>query len=239
MNSQADEQKLQIIVHGARGRMGKSVCEVVQSGDRMEVIAGVSQGGSPWVKHINEIKPPVPASAVVVDFSSPEAFAHLLNWCQQTKTPLVSGTTGFDFDHQALLRQAAQVIPVLWSSNMSLGIHWLNRILSHLKELDGFDIQVEEFHHRRKKDRPSGTALLLQETLRTLTSSLPEPVSIRGGGIFGVHRVHVMSEDETICLEHQALNRTVFAKGAVVAAQWLIQQKAGLYSMNDVLEGQR
>ena len=100
-----------------------------------------------------------------------------------------------------------------------------------------FDFQIEELHHNRKKDNPSGTAITLQNELAAVTKTQPpKPIGIRGGGIFGVHKVWAMSDEEVLCFEHQALNRTVFARGAVRAAQWLVKKKkSGLYSMKEVL----
>ena len=119
---------------------------------------------------------------------------------------------------------------------MSMGIHILLNALNSLEGSVGFDFQIEEFHHRYKKDKPSGTALLLQNKLATIVGKkLQTPVSIRGGGIFGIHKVWAMAEAETISFEHQALHRQVFARGAVQAAIWLSQQKPGLYSLQNLL----
>ena len=119
---------------------------------------------------------------------------------------------------------------------MSLGVAVLTEALEVFSKISQYDFQIEEFHHNRKKDRPSGTAKSLQEKLEhSVGRKLPEPVSIRGGGIFGVHKVHAMAEEEHLVFEHIALNRAVFARGAVEAAQWLCSKKKGFYSMRDVL----
>jgi 4-hydroxy-tetrahydrodipicolinate reductase len=153
---------------------------------------------------------------------------------------VVSGTTGIDAHQITALKKAAQKIPILWASNMSLGVAVVTEALEVFSRIRQFDFQIEEFHHNRKEDRPSGTAKSLQQKLEQVVGrALPEAISIRGGGIFGIHKVHAMSEEEHIVFEHTALNRAVFARGAVEAAQWLCSKKKGYYSMRDVLYNER
>jgi 4-hydroxy-tetrahydrodipicolinate reductase len=173
---------------------------------------------------------------VVIDFSLPELTKGVADWCKANKKPLVSGVTGLKDHEKSALVEAAKNTPVLWAPNMSLGVAVLARMLAKLSLLEGFDFQIEELHHNRKKDKPSGTAVFLQERLKeAVKKEVPDPLAIRGGGIFGIHRVWAMGEEETITLEHTAMNRRVFARGAMKAAQWLIQQNPGLYKMDDVL----
>lgn len=178
----------------------------------------------------------VKEKAVLIDFTLPEAFDEILGWCVQHKIPLVCGTTGlsdFQFDK---MKKASQSLPLLWSSNMSLGIAFLRKLLKNYATLEGYDFQIEEFHHNKKIDAPSGTAKTLQEDLESaLGKKLPEIVSIRGGGIFGVHNIYAMSQEEVITIGHQALNREVFARGAIRAAGWLQKQSPGLYGIIDVI----
>jgi 4-hydroxy-tetrahydrodipicolinate reductase len=110
-------------------------------------------------------------------------------------------------------------------------------MVRELRRLEGFDLQVEEVHHIHKKDRPSGTALRIQAEIENAVGrKLPEPVAIRGGGVFGIHRIFAMSADETLTLEHSALNRLVFARGALRAAHWLVLRSPGLYTIENVIE---
>ena len=148
----------------------------------------------------------------------------------------MSGVTGLTSEQKGELVKASGVTPIFWAPNMSLGVAVVARMLNEFSKLEGFDFQIEELHHTRKKDKPSGTALFLQDKLKKAVSAVvPEPMAIRGGGIFGIHRVWAMGEEETITLEHNAMNRRVFARGAFKAAKWILQQKSGLYSMDDVL----
>ena len=151
--------------------------------------------------------------------------------------PFVSGTTGLSRTDHLLLTKASKKIPALWAPNMSLGVAALERAIEALKSLSHFDFQIEETHHIHKKDSPSGTALRLQKTLeKTVGRKLPDPLAIRGGGVFGIHQVHALGSNETLIFEHRALNRKVFAEGALFAAAWLSHKKKGLYTIQDVLE---
>jgi 4-hydroxy-tetrahydrodipicolinate reductase len=125
----------------------------------------------------------------------------------------------------------------LWSANIIFLIYLLQNALKSLGSCEGYEIVIEETHHKRKKDKPSGTALLLQKTIESSTKrKLETPVSIRGGGVFGIHKIQILGEEETLTFEHQALNRTVFARGAISAATWVSQQGPGSYTIQDMLE---
>lgn len=204
-----------------------------------EVSGGVARGGKKignvvTVEHPTQLDSSNPE--VVIDFSLPEMTAPVASWCSDRKIPLVSGVTGISKEQKDLLAKTGKVTPVLWAPNMSLGIAVMARMLAEFAKLEGFQFQIEELHHIRKKDKPSGTALFLQEKLKaSVGSEVPDPLAIRGGGIFGIHRAWAMGEEEVITLEHNAMNRRVFARGALRAATWLLGQKPGLYSMDDVL----
>lgn len=223
---------IDVVIAGITGRMGKELQLIAQS-ESVQVLGGLSRSNPSLKTMIAAIARP----QAVIDFSLPGATTALLQECRDLKIPLVSGVTGYSPEQLAELKAAAREIPVLHSSNMSLGIQMLAKALEALKGADGFDLVIEEVHHRHKKDRPSGTALLLRDELRERTGREPaEIVSLRGGGVIGDHRVMAMSESEVLTFQHTALNRTVFARGACRAARWLVGQKAGLYSLRDVLE---
>jgi 4-hydroxy-tetrahydrodipicolinate reductase len=119
---------------------------------------------------------------------------------------------------------------------MSLGVAVLKKALSVFKATKHFDFQVEEWHHRHKKDSPSGTAIYLQTELeKVIERPCPPAMVMRAGGIYGVHKIYAASDEEIIQFEHTAINRTVFARGALVAAQWLHHKPKGCYSMDDVI----
>ncbi len=222
-------KKLKVGLIGATGRMGKEIVQLLHQSRACEMFYAPARGEKWDLKKSEKV-------SVWIDFSSPESLAGNLKMAEKFKTPFVCGTTGFSAKERSILQKSAKKIPLLWSSNMSLGVAVLNEALKVFAAISDFDFQIEEFHHNKKKDRPSGTALTLQENLnKAIGKKAPEALSIRGGGIFGIHKIHAMSEEEVLMFEHQALNRTVFARGAIVAAEWLVTAKPGLYQMSDVL----
>jgi 4-hydroxy-tetrahydrodipicolinate reductase len=233
------KQKLKVGLVGASGRMGQEITEILKTKANFELHLAVCRSASLAEFAYTRATPNCPEAKEVdiwIDFSSPELLKQLLMVAAKNKTPVVSGTTGLAVTDQSALKRAAKTIPVLWASNMSLGVAVLTEALEVFSRISNFDFQIEEFHHNRKKDRPSGTAKSLQERLeKAVGRKLAEPLSIRGGGIFGIHKVHAMAEEEHLVFEHMALNRAVFARGAVEAAQWLCSRKKGFYSMRDVL----
>jgi 4-hydroxy-tetrahydrodipicolinate reductase len=219
---------LKIAIVGASGRMGIEI-------ERLSGTAGCSvtakvDATQDWKK--------VSAKNVdlVVDFSSPEGLEQALIWCLANDKPIVSGSTGLLNQQHKQLKSAAKRIPILYSGNMSLGIAVFSRMMKSLSSIKDWDFQIEEAHHNKKKDRPSGTALLLQEKLKeSVGPNVPDPQSIRGGGIPGVHTLWAMGPEETLTITHTAFNRQVFARGALKAARWLFDKKvAGLYDLSDL-----
>lgn len=233
------KKRLKVGVVGASGRMGQEIAKILQETEHCELFLAICRSSSLAEYTYTREKPACAEAAEVdlwIDFSSPEVLSELLKTAVKHQTPVASGTTGLTEKNQQALKKASQKIPILWASNMSLGVAVITEALEVFSRIPQFDYQIEEFHHIRKKDKPSGTAKSLQEKLQTvLKRELPEPLAIRGGGIFGIHKVHAMSEEEHIVLSHTALNRAVFARGAVEAALWLYSKKKGFYSMRDVL----
>ncbi|MEL6359538.1 MAG: 4-hydroxy-tetrahydrodipicolinate reductase [Pseudomonadota bacterium] len=196
-------------------------------------------------------------SDVLIDFTVPAATVSVAAAAKGHNVPLVIGTTGFSDEQQAELEALARTIPIVQSGNMSLGVNFLLSLVHQAAKNLGadFDIEVIEAHHRRKIDAPSGTALMLGEaaaegrgldlsaaqvtdrsTIRQARRSDEIGMSVvRGGGIIGRHEVMFASDSEVITLSHEALDRSLFAKGAVRAARWAIGKDPGLYSMGDVL----
>lgn len=232
------KKKLAII--GISGRMGSEI-RLLAPEFAFDVTSGVAsrlaEAEKAGLQIVGSVKELSPADIdVVIDFSLPDLTSHVIAWCERNNKALVSGVTGISAKHKSEMEAAAKKISILWAPNMSLGVAVLARMLSQLQHLEDFEFQIEELHHKHKKDRPSGTALFLQEKLKEAVSSqVPEPLAIRGGGIFGIHRVWAMGEEETITLEHTAMNRRVFARGALRAARWIFGKAPGLYRIDNVL----
>ena len=206
----------------------------------------------------NDMKTLCESSDIIIDFSKPEATEDLLTQIvgNGLRKPLVIATTGFSKHQQNLLLEASKLVPVLYASNMSLGVAVLNKLVALAsKSLGDFDIEVVEQHHRYKVDSPSGTALTLAHSaanargldldkvrvsgrdgdIGVRTKDEIGVMSLRGGDIVGRHTVGLYNDGEFIELHHTATTRNTFSKGAIKAAKWLITQEAGLYSINDCL----
>ena len=206
----------------------------------------------------NDMNTMINSCDIIIDFSAPSATEELLNTSIKSKAgiPLVIATTGFSEHQKNLLIEASKIVPILYATNMSLGVAVLNKLV-HLasKTLEEFDCEIVEQHHRYKVDSPSGTALTLAEHAADARKLNLDKVrisgrdgiigarskdeiavmSLRGGDIVGRHTAGFYNDGEFIELNHTATSRNTFSRGAIKAAKWLVNQKAGLYSINDCL----
>lgn len=250
---------VKVILNGANGAMGKVVADLISADPDMEVVVGVDRiadmdAAFPIMDNINKVNV---AADVVIDFSSVEAADALLDFIEQKKIPAVICTTGLSEAQIDRINKLSAVSPILRSANMSLGINILSKVLAEVAptlKKAGFDIEILEAHHRRKLDAPSGTALLLADSIN---SSMDEKLeytydrsdrheprreneigisSLRGGTIVGDHDVIFAGEDEVISFNHRAYSRKIFANGAIAAAKFLIGKFNGLYDMSDVIK---
>ena len=236
--------EIRIVVVGVSGLMSRQLMHLIPSDPQLTQVVAISRSTSSHflpskVQLVNDINQVDSNSIdVVIDFSTPEFFSSLIKWCGVHRVKLVSGTTGLSKEHFEALKATSKNAACLWAPNMSLGINLIAELIPNLKVISNYDFQIVEAHQHSKKDKPSGTALLLQDQLKSkVKSRVPEPLSLRGGDIRGIHQIWCMGQEEIIKIEHTALDRSVFARGALVAAKWLIQKKSGLYSMKDVLSG--
>lgn len=223
-------RKLKVGLVGASGRMGREIKSVIEDQGLSLEIELTSGNFAQFIKD-NKKK----QIDVWIDFSAPKVLNVFLDYLQKNPAPLVSGTTGLDQELKDKLKKTAKKLPLFWAPNMSVGVALVAKMLEVFSHFDEFDFQIDETHHRKKKDKPSGTALFLQEKLQSVIGhkKLPGPLSIRGGGVYGIHRIQAMSDEEVISLEHTALNRRVFAKGAIWAAHKIITYKSGYFEMKD------
>ena len=236
-------------ISGARGRMGRAVSQVLDAREDVMVAARFDWGETPDLSLCD----------VVIDFSTAEASVALAKQAAERGGPaLVIGSTGLTPEQDAEILKASEKVAIVRSGNFSLGVNILIGLVEHAAlRLDArdWDIEVLEAHHRRKVDAPSGTALMLGEAaangrgvdLADVRSApydgVGEPretgrigfAATRAGGIVGEHTVMFASEDEVLTLSHSAIDRSLFAKGAVAAAAWVRNRRPGLYDMQDVL----
>lgn len=245
---------IKTIVHGASGRMGRAVLEACADHEQLEAVAAVSRNASSnRLMTLDEVQT---EADVLIDFSLPEGLGRALHWCVERSVALVSGTTGLDADDQRGLAAAAERIPLLWSPNMSLGANLLMRLAAEAaRQLPDADIEIVDTHHRYKQDAPSGTALMLGESVAEargqrlqdqarferhgrIGARQPGEIGfsvIRAGQVIGDHRVLLSLDGESLELSHSASNRECFAAGAAAAAAWLAGRSPGRYNMQDVL----
>ncbi len=254
---------IKVGILGSTGRVGSLLIDDLANDEQARVGA---------VHVFDKLKKPVPEdtvvtndfavlfenSDVIIDFSAPNATEALLTEVVENgaRKPLVIATTGFNKHQQNLLLEASKLVPVLYATNMSLGVAVLNKLV-HLasKTLADFDIEIVEQHHRHKVDSPSGTALTLAEhaadardlnlddvrvsgrdgNIGARTKDEIAVMALRGGDIVGRHTVGLYNDGEFLELNHTATARNTFSQGAIKVAKWIIGKDPKLYSINDAL----
>ena len=216
---------VQVLIHGASGRMGRALLRLASQRDDLQVVAAVSLSGAP-IAEAGPV-PVLPAAMlgeapefdVAIDFSLPEAFDGLLAVCVNRGQALLSGTTGLSAAQDAALAAAGERIPVMWAANYSAGVAVLAELVRQAAAaLPGWDADVIEAHHIHKKDAPSGTALLLGQAVVAGRGRAPHFASLRAGDIVGEHTVQLSGSGERLELVHRATHRDIFACGALDAA---------------------
>jgi len=245
---------------GATGRVGRIIVELLKKDN--EKIGAVMFEGEQTIEFdkdtviTNDAKTLLENSDVVIDFSAPIATEKVLKEALNLPKPLVIATTGLNEEQFNLMQEVAKKAPILYATNMSLGVAILNKLVSMVSEkLRDFDIEIVEQHHRYKVDAPSGTALTLAESCAKARGLNLKDVmvtgrsghvgarskdeigvfAVRGGDVVGRHTVGFYNDGEFLELNHTATSRATFAKGAIKVAKWLVNQKPGLYSINDAL----
>ncbi len=194
---------------------------------------------------------------VIVDFTHPSYTSLLLPEALKAEKPMVIGTTGFSEEEKKKVRKVAQKIPIVFSPNMSVGMNVMFKLVADAAAAlgDAYDAEIMEVHHHNKQDAPSGTALRLGEAIAFARGTRLSRVgrfvrqgmigarsvgeigiqSLRAGDVVGQHTVLFAGPGERIELSHHAHSRDNFARGALLAAAWVVHQKPGLYTMMDVL----
>lgn len=254
---------IKIGILGSTGRVGSLLIDDLANDS--EARASVVHVNGKLVKNLaadtivtNDMKVLFDSSDVIIDFSAPAATELLLTEVVENgaKKPLVIATTGFNKHQQNLLLEASKIVPILYATNMSLGVAVLNKLVAlSSKTLRDFDIEIVEQHHRHKVDSPSGTALTLAEhaanardldldevrisgrdgQIGARTKDEIAVMALRGGDIVGRHTVGLYNDGEFLELNHTATARNTFSKGAIKVAKWIIGKDAKLYSINDAL----
>lgn len=244
-----------VVVWGAGGRMGKRLISLIHQASDLKLTGAVEAEGHPGIfqdaGHYHGLPEagvkltmafaPVAASAqgMVLDFSLSGGLEKAAEWAQKYGWVLASGTTALNDRDRLALTVAAETIPVMYAPNFSIGtqllLHFVARAAASLP--DSFDATIHETHHTAKIDRPSGTALAFEQRLKnSQIERRTEVTSHRAGLVFGEHTIRFISPMEEITLSHRALDRDVFAAGAISAGRWLLKKQPGLYAFTDMLE---
>ncbi len=249
---------IKVLMHGCNGKMGRMVTALIEQDKEMEIVAGIDSYMDTTNSYpvFQEIEACTISADVVIDFSNAKAVDALLAYCVTRNLPVVLCTTGLSKEQLEKVTEVSKKIAVLKSANMSLGINLLMKLLKDASKVlapSGYDVEIIEKHHNQKLDAPSGTALALADCVN---ESLEEAYTyvydrsqkrekrgkkeigisaVRGGTIVGEHEVIFAGLDEVIELKHTAYSRSVFGKGAMEAARFLVGKEARLYDMSDVI----
>ena len=247
---------LKVIATGYDGKMGKILADTIREDNELELDCVAARGLDSYegdLKIYEDMSTIVEEADVVIDFSHHSNLDNILSYVLKTKTPLVIATTGYNDDEMNKIREAAKVIPVFQSYNMSLGVNVLVKLVKDAaKLLEGFDIEIIEKHHNRKVDAPSGTAVMIANAIKEVLPNVennygrygrsakrqPNEVgihAIRGGNIVGEHDALFAGDNEVLTISHQAQSRGIFASGSIAAAKYLVKQKPGFYNMDSML----
>ena len=245
---------LRVIISGYSGSMGKVLTKCANEDSELEIVCGASKDDLdvPF-KTYHKMSDVEESADVIIDFSHHSTIEDTLSYAIKTKTPIVIATTGFNDEELTKIKKASNIIPIFHSSNMSLGVNVLVKLVKEAaKSLNGFDIEIIEKHHNKKLDAPSGTAVMIANGVKEV---LPDSEyiygrhgrsdkrssneigihAIRGGTIVGEHTTIFAGHDEVVEIKHSAQSKDIFAKGAIAAAKFLVKQEAGYYNMNNML----
>lgn len=241
---------MKVFLVGITGAMGKTITNLV--GD-FEIVGGFSDSKEPHKNIYDDYDEVDVDFDVIIDFSNKDVVDKTIDFAVKRNKPLVEATTGLETHTLDKLKEASRSIPIVYTKNYSVGINVMDRIVTELTRLlDGFDIEIIEAHHNKKKDAPSGTALMLLDAVKKVRdvsevydrhevhdardSSEVGISSIRAGSIAGDHTVLFGSDGEVLEITHRAGSKNVFANGAIKAARFLIGKDPGMYDFKDIIQ---
>jgi 4-hydroxy-tetrahydrodipicolinate reductase len=214
--------KIKYGIVGAAGRLGNEVKNVFSESEN-ELVFSYSLEGE-WKTNTPK---------VLIDCSLPEVLDKTLSYVKEFCSPLVIATTGLSKSQMQLLKELSKTVAIVQSYNYSVGVQVLLRLVKSAKEkLPDWDVEIEETHHRFKKDKPSGTAKMIQDIFEGKEINIS---SLRLGNIPGDHTVHFGGLGEVLTIKHHAISRRTFAEGILKAAEFVIQSKPGFYNFSDVI----
>lgn len=245
------------ILSGCNGRMGQVVSRLVTERHDCVITCGFDINTQMPENYPVLSEPAVfeGSADVVIDFSHPAFLEKVLDFSVSRKIPAVIATTGHSASQLEQIKEASSIIPIFRSANMSIGINLINELVKKAAVVLGnsFDIEIVEMHHNQKIDAPSGTALMIADSISSVKEQKPKYIydrhsvrkkretneigihAIRGGTVVGEHEIIFAGGDEVITIKHSAASKQIFANGAINAALFLCEQKPGLYNMEDLI----
>lgn len=246
-----------IVISGCCGKMGRVVNDIISHREDVKTVGGIDKIATKY-SDFEVVSAPSELSVkpdVIIDFSHPSALDGLLDYAKTNGTALVLASTGYNEAETAKIKSAAEEIAIFFTANMSIGINLLRELAKKAATVlgDQYDIEIIEKHHNQKIDSPSGTALMLADSIneamcerytyiydrhnvrKKRDKSEIGILSLRGGTIVGEHEIVFAGRDEVITLSHSAASKEVFAVGAVNAAVFIKDKPSGLYSMADMI----
>lgn len=246
---------LKVLINGCNGKMGQEVARRIKETEDIETLCGVDKidtgdNAFPVFQNVEDINL-IPD--VIIDFSIPKATFAILDFAKKNKIPTVIATTGFSDEENEIINKYSEEFPIFKSANMSYEINLMAKIVANVaKNMPESDIEIIETHHNRKIDSPSGTALILADSINeTLNNEMNYEYdrhskrekrtkkeigihSIRGGTEVGKHTVVFFGQNESFEITHNVTSRSVFADGSIKAAKFLVNKEEGFYNMNDL-----
>ena len=264
---------IKVAVLGSAGRMGKALIKGIADSKSLALCSAIDKPGLKLIGEDSGLVSGIEANGilvcdsfssfsgnvdVVIDFTSAKATLKNIETCLELKVPIVIGTTGLGPEGEDRLKEISNSIPIVYSSNYSLGVNATIKLVELATQVlgDSVDIEIVESHHNKKIDAPSGTAITIGECIaKVLKKDLHESMengrfgsnnprilgkigfhSIRGGDIVGDHKVLFIGKEESVEITHKALSRENFASGALRAAEWVSNKKKGFFTLDDVLK---
>ena len=249
---------MKIAINGINGKMGRVLSKSVMNDENAMLVCGFDIEKKPDSQcdvytNFDDCNEDID---VIIDFSHPSVIKNLTDYAVKKKIPLVISTTGLNDEQKGYLKKASETIPVFHSGNMSLGINLLIDLVKSAAKIlyPNFDIEIIEKHHNQKIDAPSGTALMIADSLNdTLNDDMAYTYdrhsqrkkrevneigihSIRGGTIVGEHEVIFAGNDEVVSIKHQANSKEIFATGSIKAAYFIKDKAPGIYTMDDLFK---
>ncbi|MBP9854271.1 MAG: 4-hydroxy-tetrahydrodipicolinate reductase [Candidatus Omnitrophica bacterium] len=234
---------INLAISGAQGRMGQAITKMALADPAFKVTVLLEHKDHPKNREtLHGIKISTDNSVLkgcdaLIEFTLPEGTMDNVKTAAKHKVPMVIGTTGFTAEQTEEIKKAAKIIPIVLSTNMSIGVNTLFKMIEiAATKIDPVHISLTETHHIHKKDKPSGTAKTMAETAEKFSKiKLANIESIREGEVIGDHSIRFESNEDVLTISHHAKDRGMFAKGALTAAKFLQSKKPGLYNMQDVL----